>query len=44
MTDVLSNFIINGNQEPTHESTYKNEIILGINDIEELPKGIFLLS
>ena len=44
MADVLSIFFINGYQETTHKSTYKKEIISEINEIEELPKGIFLLT
>ena len=30
-----------GNQENPHEFTYKKEIVSEINDIEEVPEGIF---
>ena len=34
-------FLINGNQETTHKSTYKKEIVSEISDIKELTEGIF---
>ena len=44
MADALSAFPINGNQEATHESTYKKYIMSEINDTEELPEGLFLIN
>ena len=42
--DLLSRFPIVGNQETAPNPTYEEEIVSKINDIEELPKGIFLMN
>ena len=44
MADALSRLPIDSNQETTQESTYKKEILSEIVDIEELPKGNFLIN
>ena len=40
--DALSIFPINGNQENTHESTYKK--VSEINDTEELTEVVFPIN
>ena len=35
---------LNGNQEATQKSTYKQEMVSEINDIEELPEGSFPIN
>ena len=40
VTDSLSRFPITGNQETTHEYTYKQEIVSEINDTEKLAEDI----
>ena len=35
---------LNGNQETTHKSTYQQEIVSELNDIEELPEGNFPIN
>ena len=44
MADTLFRFPINGNQETTQESKYTKEIMSEINDILELPEGIFPIN
>ena len=44
MTDALSKFPLNINQDTTQESTYKMEIVSKINDNKELHEGIFPIS
>ena len=41
LSDALSTFLINRNQDTTHDSTYKNEIVLLINYTKELPEVFF---
>ena len=41
VTDTLSRLPINSNQDTTHESTYKKEILSEINDTEESTENIF---
>ena len=41
VSDALSIFFLNRNQDTTQESTYKKGIVSEINDTEELPNGIF---
>ena len=40
VADGLSIIPLNYNQETTQKSTYKQEIVLEINDIKEIPEGI----
>ena len=40
VTDSLSRFPITGNKETTHDSTYKQEIVLENNDTKELVEDI----
>ena len=35
VSDALSRFLMNGNQETTQESTYENIIVSEINDTRE---------
>ena len=35
---------LNGNQETTHKSTYKNETVSKINDTGEIPEGTFPIN
>ena len=44
MAYALSRLHINGNQDTTHESTYKKEIVWGINDTKKLLEGIFYIN
>ena len=41
---LLSRLYVNSTQETTQESNYKKEILSEIDDIEELPKGNFLIN
>ena len=41
MTGALSRFTLNGNQETTKNSTYKNKVVSKINEIKEIPEGDF---
>ena len=41
MADALSIFPVYGNQETTQESTCKKRNVSEINDIRELPEGVF---
>ena len=42
VADGLSRLTLNGNQETTQKSTYQQEIVSEINDIEELPERSLL--
>ena len=44
VTDRLSTIPLNGNQETTHKSTYQNEIVSDINDIEEISEYTFPIN
>ena len=44
LVDALSRLPLNGNEETTQKSTYQNEILSEINDIEELSEGTFTIS
>ena len=44
MADAPSTFPLNGNQETTHESTYKNEIVSEIKDTKGEPEGTFPIN
>ena len=37
-------FFLNRNQDSTHNSNYKKEIVSEINDIEEITEGTFLIN
>ena len=39
VTDTLSRLNLNVNQETTHKSNYKKEIVSEINDTKELPES-----
>ena len=41
---ILSRIPLNGNQETTQNSTYQQEIVSEINDIEELPESTFPIN
>ena len=43
VSDLLSIFTLNGNQDTTHKFTYQQGIVIEINEIEEIPGVIFLL-
>ena len=44
VADTLSMLTLNGNEETTHTSTYQNKTVSDINNIKELPEGIFPIS
>ena len=44
LADALSILPLNGNQETTHKSTYQQEILSKINEIEEIPEDNFLMN
>ena len=44
VTDGLSRIPLNGNQYTTQKSTYQQKIVSEINDIEEIPEGIFPIN
>ena len=44
VADALSRFSIIWNQETTHKSTYKKEIMSEINNIEEFTESIFPIN
>ena len=44
VADVLSQFLINGNQETTQEYTYAKQIMIEITDIEEWYESIFPIN
>ena len=44
ISDALSRLALNGNEETTQKSTYQEEIVSEINDIEELPEGNFPIN
>ena len=44
VSDALSIFPFNGNQDSSQNSTYQKEIVPEINDIEEIPEGTFPIN
>ena len=41
---TLSTLPLNGNQETTQNSTYQQEVVPEINDIEKIPEGTFSMN
>ena len=44
VTDAISRFPISWNQDTTQEFTYNKEKLSEINEIKELPEGIFPIN
>ena len=44
VSDALSIFTLNRNQETTQKSTYQQEIVSEINDIKDIPEGTFPIN
>ena len=44
VADKLSILTLNGNEETTHKSTYQQEIVSEINDIDKIPECNFPIN